>query len=93
MFRPQEGAGGKRTLEVPSSQQPELASLPPEGSKVRSERSPSDLQQSAVSSGRAGPGDAGNELEGIFSDQGTQDNGCCRSGGTDNENEWLSVGK
>ena len=81
MFRPQEGAGGKQTEEVPSSHKPVLASLLPEGSKVRSEWSPSDLQQSAVSSRRAGPGDAGNELEGIFSDQGTQDNGCCHSGG------------
>ena len=46
-----------------------------------SEGRPSDLQQSAVSSRRAVPGDAGNELEGIFSDQDTQDNGCCHSGG------------
>ena len=62
-----------------------LASLLPKGSKVWSEQSSSDVQQSAVSWRRAGPGDAGNELDGIFSDQDTQDNGCCHSAGTDDE--------
>ena len=40
MFRPQEGAGGKQTEEVPSSHKPVLASLLPEGSEVRQRGGP-----------------------------------------------------